>query len=190
MCSRGYENIMAAATSKRTRKRYVQQELFRRGGKRKGAGRAPKGTRAGSRHKKRPTIKPYHALHVVLRVVPAVAACAGVQCTRRCAMPRSSRRSARGSGSCTSASSVRISTCWLRLKTSVRLREGCRGGSDLGGEEHQYGPRRGQVSAAARPGVCRPLPCRGDHVAEACTPRVGVHTQQLAETLGRSRWTA
>ena len=61
-----------AATSRRTRKRHVQQELFRRGGKRKGAGRKPKGKRAGSPHTRRPTIKPHHALHVVLRVVPAV----------------------------------------------------------------------------------------------------------------------
>lgn len=63
---------MVAGTSKRARKRHVQQDLFRRGGKRKGAGRKPKGSRAGSPHKKRPMIKPYHALHVVMRVVPAV----------------------------------------------------------------------------------------------------------------------
>jgi REP element-mobilizing transposase RayT len=58
--------------SRRGRKRHVQQELFRRGGKRKGAGRKPKGARAGSSHQARPTIKPSHALHVVMRVVPAV----------------------------------------------------------------------------------------------------------------------
>jgi REP element-mobilizing transposase RayT len=51
---------------------YVQQELFRRGGKRRGAGRKPKGTRAGERHAARPDFKPYHALHVVMRVAPAV----------------------------------------------------------------------------------------------------------------------
>jgi REP-associated tyrosine transposase len=62
---------MAPARSK-TRKQPVQQELFRRGGKRKGAGRKPKGRRAGSLHQARPEIKPYHALHVVMRVVPAV----------------------------------------------------------------------------------------------------------------------
>jgi REP element-mobilizing transposase RayT len=60
------------APAKRSRKRHVQQELFRRGGKRKGAGRRPKGARAGSLHQQRPTIKPQHALHVVMRVVPAV----------------------------------------------------------------------------------------------------------------------
>jgi REP element-mobilizing transposase RayT len=63
---------MAAERSKRGRKRHVQQELFRRGGKRKGAGRKPKGKRAGERHVERPTIKPYYALHVVMRVVDAV----------------------------------------------------------------------------------------------------------------------
>src|SRR5215467_8437367 len=63
---------MKSARSKRERKRHVQQEMFRRGGKRKGAGRKPKGKRAGSKHEARPTIKPYHALHVVMRVVPAV----------------------------------------------------------------------------------------------------------------------
>jgi REP-associated tyrosine transposase len=50
----------------------VQQELFRHGGKRKGAGRKPKRGRAGSPHQPRPVIKPYHPVHVVMRVVPAV----------------------------------------------------------------------------------------------------------------------
>jgi hypothetical protein len=60
------------ASSRRSRKRHVQQELFRRGGKRRGAGRKPKGARAGSPHQTRPTIRPHHALHIVLRVVSAV----------------------------------------------------------------------------------------------------------------------
>jgi REP element-mobilizing transposase RayT len=50
----------------------VQQELFRNGGKRRGAGRKPEGARAGSPHKERPEVRSRHALHVVLRVVPAV----------------------------------------------------------------------------------------------------------------------
>jgi REP element-mobilizing transposase RayT len=61
---------MAAASSKR--KRHVQQELFRHGGKRRGAGRKPSGRRARQGHDARPDFKPYHALHVVTRVVPAV----------------------------------------------------------------------------------------------------------------------
>jgi REP element-mobilizing transposase RayT len=64
--------MKAVAKRTRARSRHVQQELFRRGSKRKGAGRKPKGIRAGSPHQARPTIKPYHALHVVMRVVPAV----------------------------------------------------------------------------------------------------------------------
>src|SRR5580765_4553248 len=54
------------------RKRHVQQALFRRGGKRRGAGRKPTGPRAGERHEARPDFKPYHALHVVMRVAPSV----------------------------------------------------------------------------------------------------------------------
>jgi len=54
------------------RKRHVQQALFRHGGRRKGAGRKPKGARAGQAHDERPVIKARHALHVVLRVVPEV----------------------------------------------------------------------------------------------------------------------
>jgi putative transposase len=65
-----YLSRMAAARSRR--KRHVQQELFRRGGKRRGAGRKPKSARAGAAHDARPEIKPYHALHVVMRVVPEV----------------------------------------------------------------------------------------------------------------------
>jgi REP element-mobilizing transposase RayT len=54
------------------RRRHVQQELFRRGGKRRGAGRKPTGRRAGERHAARPDFKPHHALHVVMRVAPPV----------------------------------------------------------------------------------------------------------------------
>src|SRR3954467_1035274 len=61
-----------AAKGKSKRKRHVQQLLFRRGGKRRGAGRKPKGARAEEGHDARPTFKPYHALHVVIRVVQEV----------------------------------------------------------------------------------------------------------------------
>lgn len=50
----------------------MQQLLFRRGGKRKGAGRKPTGAHAGSSHDKRPVVKPSHGLHVTLRVVSEV----------------------------------------------------------------------------------------------------------------------
>jgi REP element-mobilizing transposase RayT len=54
------------------RKRHVQQSLFRRGGKRRGAGRKPKGDRACERHAARPDFESYQPLHVVMRVAPAV----------------------------------------------------------------------------------------------------------------------
>jgi hypothetical protein len=59
--------------SKRARK-HVQQDLFQRSRKRKRSkpGRKPKGARAGSRHEVRPAVDPRCALHVVMRVVPAV----------------------------------------------------------------------------------------------------------------------
>jgi REP element-mobilizing transposase RayT len=63
---------MSMAKARRGRKRHIQQELFRRGGKRRGAGRKPKGARAGERHEARPEFKPTHALHVVMRIAPAV----------------------------------------------------------------------------------------------------------------------
>jgi REP element-mobilizing transposase RayT len=65
----------------RQRKHHVQQELLdstgtkpksRRGGKRRGAGRPPKGNRAGSPHKKRPAFKASQPIHVVMRVVPVM----------------------------------------------------------------------------------------------------------------------
>ena len=67
-----YTRVVARARSRRTDRRHVQQELFKNGGKRRGAGRKPKGARAGSPHKERPEIGPRQGLHVVLRVVPAV----------------------------------------------------------------------------------------------------------------------
>src|SRR5215510_4698028 len=63
---------MAAVTSRKARRRHVQQELFAHGGKRRGAGRKPKAHRAGAPHKARPEIKPTQALHVTMRVVVAV----------------------------------------------------------------------------------------------------------------------
>jgi REP element-mobilizing transposase RayT len=54
------------------RKRHPQQELplekKRHGGKRRGAGRKPKGKRSSSPHRKRPALKPYYPVHVVMRV--------------------------------------------------------------------------------------------------------------------------
>src|ERR1051325_5688155 len=44
----------------------------KRGGKRRGAGRPPKGPRAGSPHKKRPFLHARYPVHVTLRVVGAV----------------------------------------------------------------------------------------------------------------------
>src|SRR5215467_10025105 len=46
--------------------------LKQRGGKRRGAGRPPKGKRAGAPHKERPALNPRYPVHVVLRVVAAV----------------------------------------------------------------------------------------------------------------------
>jgi len=50
-------------------KRHQQRELFpKHGGKRKGAGRPPKGPRSSQSHKKRPTIKKSEPVHVTIRV--------------------------------------------------------------------------------------------------------------------------
>jgi putative transposase len=55
------------------RAEHEQLPLFKtRVGKRRGAGRPPKGTRAGAPHKKRPFHDARHPVHVVLRVVSAV----------------------------------------------------------------------------------------------------------------------
>ena len=68
-----YPWVMARTASTRGCKRQARQrELFRRGGKRRGAGRKPQGARAGERHQARADFKPYHGLHVVVRVAPAV----------------------------------------------------------------------------------------------------------------------
>ena len=49
-----------------------QARKKKRGGKRRRAGRKPKGLRAGSPHKARPELKARHPVHVVLRVIGAV----------------------------------------------------------------------------------------------------------------------
>ena len=48
------------------------QPLSKRGGKRRGAGRPPKGKRAGSPHKKRPAVRATTPVHVTLRVVSVI----------------------------------------------------------------------------------------------------------------------
>jgi REP element-mobilizing transposase RayT len=72
-----YPRSMVASetqTSRRKRNRGPEQlELFKpRGGKRRGAGRKPRGRRAGSPHKKRPVLNARYPVHVVLRVIGAV----------------------------------------------------------------------------------------------------------------------
>jgi REP element-mobilizing transposase RayT len=58
---------------KRRAQRPEQLVLFKkRGGKRRGAGRPPKGARAGAPHKERPALSARYPVHVTLRVVPAV----------------------------------------------------------------------------------------------------------------------
>ena len=55
------------------RKQPVQQQLFKpRGGKRRGAGRPPKGARAGAPHKQRPFLHARYPVHVTLRAIAAV----------------------------------------------------------------------------------------------------------------------
>jgi hypothetical protein len=58
--------------ARRAHKHHVQQELFRRGGKRAGAGRKPKNGWSGAPHQRRPELAASQPVHVVLRVHPAV----------------------------------------------------------------------------------------------------------------------
>jgi len=53
-------------------KRHVQREIFWHGGKRRGAGRKPKGTRARTTHQRRKELNTQHPLHIVLRVRPEI----------------------------------------------------------------------------------------------------------------------
>ncbi len=63
----------SAARRKKRRPEPEQLPLFKpRGGKRRGAGRPPKGRRAGSPHKPRPFLHARYPVHVTLRVVAAV----------------------------------------------------------------------------------------------------------------------
>ena len=77
----GWVMVAKQATRRRHPKRHVQMELLDargtkqkspRGGKRPGAGRPPKGARAGSPHKRRRAFKASTPLHVVLRASAAV----------------------------------------------------------------------------------------------------------------------
>src|SRR3954454_14518739 len=74
-CYQGSVTVRKPAAIRATRRRaeFEQLSLFkRRGGKRRGAGRPPKGRRAGSPHKTRPELLARHPVHVVLRVISAV----------------------------------------------------------------------------------------------------------------------
>src|SRR4051812_27494612 len=73
-----YPGYVKAGTRGTRRKRTPrakpgQLPLFKkRGGKRRGAGRKPRGARAGSPHCKRPELNARHPVHVVLRAIAAV----------------------------------------------------------------------------------------------------------------------
>jgi REP element-mobilizing transposase RayT len=64
---------MVTRSARRTRRTEPEQLVLwkKRGGKRRGAGRPPKGARAGS-HKQRPYLHARYPVHVTLRVVAAV----------------------------------------------------------------------------------------------------------------------
>jgi REP element-mobilizing transposase RayT len=63
----------SAPRSRKRRSEPEQLVLFKkRGGKRRGAGRPPKGKRAGSPHKERPFLHERYPVHVTLRAVGAV----------------------------------------------------------------------------------------------------------------------
>jgi REP element-mobilizing transposase RayT len=64
--------VCVMGRSSAARKRHVQQLLFKRGGKRKGAGRKPTRGRAGASHKKRDEVTGRDVLHVVLRAAADV----------------------------------------------------------------------------------------------------------------------
>ena len=62
-----------APRARRRRAEPAQLVLWKpRGGKRRGAGRKPKGHQAGSPHRTRPELNARHPVHVVLRVIGAV----------------------------------------------------------------------------------------------------------------------
>ncbi|TMQ08812.1 MAG: hypothetical protein E6J90_39160 [Deltaproteobacteria bacterium] len=66
---------VTSSDRKRRKRRSEPEQLVlfkKRGGKRRGAGRPPKGKRAGSPHKKRRFLHARYPVHVVLRVVSAV----------------------------------------------------------------------------------------------------------------------
>src|ERR1041385_3851976 len=66
-------NGSSASTRRKRRSEPEQLTLFKpRGGMRRGAGRPPKGQRAGSPHKARPYLNERYPVHVTLRVVGAV----------------------------------------------------------------------------------------------------------------------
>ena len=79
-----YKGSMGRARQTTSISEPVQLPLFeprkQRGGKRRGAGRPPKGSRAGAPHKKRPFLHERHPVHVTLRAVGAVGSL-----RRRCA---------------------------------------------------------------------------------------------------------
>jgi len=52
--------------------RHVQQQLFWHGGKRKGAGRKPKGALTGTALQRRKELNAQYPLHIVLRVLPEI----------------------------------------------------------------------------------------------------------------------
>jgi len=67
--------VDARVTGRRRKRSEAGEQLVlfkKRGGKRRGAGRPPKGARAGAPHKERPFLHARYPVHVSLRVVSAV----------------------------------------------------------------------------------------------------------------------
>ncbi len=168
------------------RKKHVQQRLFRRGGKRRGAGRNLTGARAGERHCRRPDFKASQPLHVVMRVVPAVGS------LRRRTLYKAMRNA-----TITAALREHFRIIHVSLqRTHVHMlveaehkaaaRAGDAGLSSLCREVYQQRPWRWRAGPA-RQGVRRSLSRRGDHVTDSGAQRDSLRALELASPQRRSR---
>jgi len=160
----------------------------KRGGKRRGAGRPPKGTRAGERHKRRPFHKVCNPVHIVLRVVKAI----GSLRRRRTyqAIRLATRTVARREGFRIVHISIQRTHVHLLVEATRKtaLASGMQGFQISAAKHLNAAISVGRPGPPpSRPGVSGPLSRGGDRFAPASATRLVVRDQQLAKAPRRSR---
>ncbi len=168
----------------RAKRGQVEMVFRTHGGRRPGAGRKPKGARAGASHRARPEHDPRHPVHVTMRVVGSAA---GLRCKDMyLAVREATIASAQREGFRIVQMSIQRDHLHLIVEADSRaaLSSGVRGFSISAARQINKAFTERGGDSAHRPGVRRPVP-RAPADQPARRPQRLAYTLQIGATTAR-----